>query len=82
MEKSVRASLTMNQNTWFGLDNSGILVVAIAVPMTTSNGFRFYHTHVRTGANLLAGQYSGEVGPVRHQQLHMDFGFMTLFDYV
>jgi FtsP/CotA-like multicopper oxidase with cupredoxin domain len=27
-------------------------------------GFRFYHTHNRAGANLVAGQYSGEVGPV------------------
>lgn len=27
-------------------------------------GFRFYHTHNRAGANLYAGQYSGEVGPV------------------
>lgn len=28
------------------------------------SGFRFYHTHVRAGADLSAGQYSGEVGPV------------------
>jgi len=27
-------------------------------------GLRFYHTHVRAGANLTAGQYSGLVGPV------------------
>ncbi len=27
-------------------------------------GFRFYHTHVRAGANLSAGQYTGLVGPV------------------
>ena len=27
-------------------------------------GFRFYHTHVRAGGNLSAGQYSGLVGPV------------------
>lgn len=27
-------------------------------------GFRFYHTHVRAGANLASGQYSGLVGPV------------------
>ena len=27
-------------------------------------GLRFYHTHNRAGANLYAGQYSGEVGPV------------------
>jgi FtsP/CotA-like multicopper oxidase with cupredoxin domain len=28
------------------------------------SGFRFYHTHSRAGANLSAGQYSGQVGPV------------------
>src|SRR5271156_3388680 len=28
------------------------------------SGLRFYHTHVRAGANLAAGQYSGLVGPV------------------
>ena len=28
------------------------------------SGFRFYHTHVRAGANLAMGQYSGLVGPV------------------
>lgn len=27
-------------------------------------GFRFYHTHLVAGANLSAGQYNGEVGPV------------------
>jgi FtsP/CotA-like multicopper oxidase with cupredoxin domain len=27
-------------------------------------GFRFYHTHLRAGSDLYAGQYSGEVGPV------------------
>jgi FtsP/CotA-like multicopper oxidase with cupredoxin domain len=27
-------------------------------------GFRFYHTHHRAGADLAAGQYSGQVGPV------------------
>lgn len=27
-------------------------------------GFRFYHTHNRAGANLSAGQYSGQVGNV------------------
>ncbi len=27
-------------------------------------GFRFYHTHVRAGADLAAGQYSGLAGPV------------------
>ncbi len=33
-------------------------------------GFRFYHTHVRAGANLSAGQYSGEVGPVYIEPRH------------
>ncbi len=28
------------------------------------SGYRFYHTHVRAGANLNAGQYTGLVGPV------------------
>jgi FtsP/CotA-like multicopper oxidase with cupredoxin domain len=28
------------------------------------SGFRFYHTHLAPGANLNAGQYTGEVGPV------------------
>ncbi|HET9182640.1 MAG TPA: multicopper oxidase domain-containing protein [Candidatus Angelobacter sp.] len=27
-------------------------------------GFRFYHTHIRGGANLASSTYSGEVGPV------------------
>ena len=27
-------------------------------------GLRFYHTHLRAGADLGAGQYSGQVGPV------------------
>lgn len=27
-------------------------------------GLRFYHTHIRAGSDLYAGQYSGEVGPV------------------
>lgn len=34
-------------------------------------GFRFYHTHNRAGADLSAGQYSGQVGPVyieRHNE--------------
>ena len=33
-------------------------------------GFRFYHTHNRAGANLGAGQYSGEVGPVYIEPKH------------
>jgi FtsP/CotA-like multicopper oxidase with cupredoxin domain len=28
------------------------------------SGYRFYHTHNRAGANLFAGQYGGQVGPV------------------
>ena len=28
------------------------------------SGFRFYHTHIRGGADLHAGQYSGQVGGV------------------
>lgn len=27
-------------------------------------GLRFYHTHLRAGSDLYAGQYSGEVGPL------------------
>lgn len=27
-------------------------------------GFRFYHTHLRAGADLTRGQYGGQVGPV------------------
>jgi FtsP/CotA-like multicopper oxidase with cupredoxin domain len=27
-------------------------------------GFRFYHTHLRAGADLSAGVYSGQIGPV------------------
>lgn len=33
-------------------------------------GFRFYHTHNRAGANLAAGQYNGEVGPVYIEPNH------------
>jgi FtsP/CotA-like multicopper oxidase with cupredoxin domain len=33
-------------------------------------GFRFYHTHLRAGSNLYAGQYSGEVGPVYIEPRH------------
>jgi FtsP/CotA-like multicopper oxidase with cupredoxin domain len=33
-------------------------------------GFRFYHTHIRGGANLAAGQYSGQVGPVYIEGQH------------
>lgn len=33
-------------------------------------GFRFYHTHVRAGANLHRGQYDGQVGPVYIEPSH------------
>jgi FtsP/CotA-like multicopper oxidase with cupredoxin domain len=33
-------------------------------------GFRFYHTHNRAGADLSAGQYSGQVGPVYIEPQH------------
>ena len=33
-------------------------------------GFRFYHTHNRTRADLYAGQYGGEVGPVYIEPKH------------
>jgi FtsP/CotA-like multicopper oxidase with cupredoxin domain len=33
-------------------------------------GLRFYHTHVRAGADLSAGQYSGLVGPVYIEPRH------------
>jgi FtsP/CotA-like multicopper oxidase with cupredoxin domain len=34
------------------------------------SGFRFYHTHNSAGANLYAGQYSGQVGPVYIEPKH------------
>src|ERR1700734_4568843 len=34
------------------------------------SGFRFYHTHVRAGADLSRGQYSGLVGPVYIEPTH------------
>jgi FtsP/CotA-like multicopper oxidase with cupredoxin domain len=33
-------------------------------------GFRVYHTHNRAGADLYAGQYSGQVGPVYIEPKH------------
>ncbi len=33
-------------------------------------GFRFYHTHNRAGADLHAGQYSGQVGPLYIEPKH------------
>ena len=49
-------------------------------------GFRFYHTHVRAGANLGAGQYSGLVGPVyiepkRHAGNYDREVFLTLKEF-
>ncbi len=34
------------------------------------SGLRFYHTHNRAGADLHAGQYSGQVGPVYIEPKH------------
>ncbi len=34
------------------------------------SGYRFYHTHNRAGANLAAGQYSGQVGHVYIEPRH------------
>ena len=34
------------------------------------SGLRFYHTHNRAGANLGAGQYGGQVGPVYIEPSH------------
>ena len=34
------------------------------------SGFRFYHTHNRAGADLHAGQYGGQVGPVYIEPKH------------
>jgi FtsP/CotA-like multicopper oxidase with cupredoxin domain len=50
------------------------------------SGFRFYHTHVRAGANLAAGQYSGLVGPVyiepkQHAGDHDREVFLTLKEF-
>jgi len=49
-------------------------------------GFRFYHTHNRAGADLCAGQYSGQVGPVyiepRHEPGRYDREvFLTLKEF-
>ena len=33
-------------------------------------GFRFYHSHRRAGADLFAGQYTGQVGPVYIEPKH------------
>lgn len=34
------------------------------------SGYRFYHTHNRAGADLSAGQYSGQVGPAYIEPQH------------
>jgi FtsP/CotA-like multicopper oxidase with cupredoxin domain len=39
------------------------------------SGFRFYHTHNRAGADLHAGQYSGQVGPVYIEPKHESGSF-------
>jgi FtsP/CotA-like multicopper oxidase with cupredoxin domain len=39
------------------------------------SGLRFYHTLNRAGANLYAGQYSGEVGPVYIEPRHNPDGY-------
>ncbi|HKO05796.1 MAG TPA: multicopper oxidase domain-containing protein [Candidatus Acidoferrales bacterium] len=49
-------------------------------------GLRFYHTHNRAGADLAAGQYSGQVGPVyiepRHEPGRYDREvFLTLKEF-
>jgi len=38
-------------------------------------GFRFYHTHLRAGSDLHAGQYSGQVGPVYIEPKHEPGGY-------
>lgn len=39
------------------------------------SGLRFYHTHTIAGANLNAGQYSGQVGPVFIEPKNKPTGF-------
>ena len=38
--------------------------------VTQPSGYRFYHTHMRAGADLSAGQYSGQVGHVYIEPRH------------
>jgi FtsP/CotA-like multicopper oxidase with cupredoxin domain len=50
------------------------------------SGHRFYHSHLRAGANLNAGQYSGQVGPVYIEGAHEPGGydreiFLTLKEF-
>jgi FtsP/CotA-like multicopper oxidase with cupredoxin domain len=52
-----------------GAEEEGSRVVAPGTTLRETftpapSGFRFYHTHVRAGADLSRGQYSGLVGPV------------------
>ena len=52
-----------------GAEEEGSRVVAPGTTLRETftpapRGFRFYHTHVRAGADLSRGQYSGLVGPV------------------
>ncbi len=52
-----------------GAEEEGSRVVAPGATLRETfapgpSGFRFYHTHVRAGADLSLGQYSGLVGPV------------------
>ncbi len=49
-------------------------------------GLRFYHSHDRAGADLFAGQYSGQVGPVYIEPKHEPGGydrevFLTLKEF-
>jgi FtsP/CotA-like multicopper oxidase with cupredoxin domain len=49
-------------------------------------GLRFYHTHVRAGANLAAGQYGGLVGPLyiepkQHPGNYDREAFLTLKEF-
>ena len=43
--------------------------------ISNPSGLRFYHTHNRAGANLDAGQYSGQVGPVYIEPKHDPGGY-------
>ncbi len=50
------------------------------------SGLRFYHTHVRAGADLASGQYSGQVGPVyiepkQHPGNYDREAFLTLKEF-
>lgn len=57
-------------------DNKSVLEFRIRLPSFSEEftpgpaGFRFYHRHNRAGADLCAGQYSGQVGPVCTEPKH------------